>query len=98
MIRDLWALMEIHMNNTDSPLGGWFNPILIVVCSVLFLLLGINTLLSAYMLKNPLEFIMTFFSASLIILISAVGIIFSAFRIYRKLHPSGAEKGLIDET
>lgn len=91
--------MDVPMNNAPPGSGGWLTPIFISICSVLFLLMGINTLLSAYLLKNPLEFIMTFFSASLIILISVVGVIFSAFRIYRILHPAEPEpeKELTDE-
>jgi hypothetical protein len=45
------------------------------------LLFGIQALISSYSMKNPLEFIMCFFSSSLIILISIVGIIYPSFRI-----------------
>jgi hypothetical protein len=39
-------------------------------------------------MKNPLEFIMYFFSSSLIILISMVGIIYPVFRIRATLKPN----------
>ncbi|MBP1769064.1 MAG: hypothetical protein H6P98_3179, partial [Candidatus Aminicenantes bacterium] len=44
---------------------------------------GITLLLSAYSLKNPLEFIMLFFSSNFIILISGAGILYAAFRLWR---------------
>ena len=53
-----------------------------------FLIFGINALLTAYVLTNPLEFIMYFFSSSLIILISMVGIIYPFFRIRAILKPN----------
>ena len=47
----------------------WLKLLLMGGVSLLLLLLGINTLLSAYLLKNPLEFIMLFFSSSFMILL-----------------------------
>jgi di/tricarboxylate transporter len=57
--------------------------ILIGVLSLFFLFWGITLLLSAYSLKNPLEFIMLFFSSNIIILISGAGILYAAFRLWR---------------
>ena len=65
----------------------WGKNILIAFLSLFFLLFGINALISAYSTKNPLEFIMYFFSSSLIILISVVGIIYPFFRIRTILKP-----------
>jgi len=65
-------------------MGSWFwwgKNIFIALFSLLFLLFGIQALISSYSMKNPLEFIMCFFSSSLIILISIVGIIYPSFRI-----------------
>jgi len=66
----------------------WLKNILIALFSLLFLVFGIHALMSAYSMKNPYEFIMYFFSSSLIILISIVGIIYPAFRVLAalKLH------------
>ena len=52
--------------------------------SLFFFLFGIDLLMAAYRLKDPFAFIMTFFSASLIILISLS--LFAGFlsRIIRK--------------
>jgi hypothetical protein len=66
----------------------WGKNIFIALFSLLFLLFGIKSLVTAYSVKNPLEFIMYFFSSNLIILISIVGIIYPAFRMRSllKLH------------
>jgi hypothetical protein len=65
----------------------WGKNILIGLLSLFFLVFGINALINAYGTKNPLEFIMYFFSSSLIILISIVGIIYPFFRIRAILKP-----------
>jgi ABC-type antimicrobial peptide transport system permease subunit len=72
----------------------WLKNIFIALFSLLFLLFGINALMAAYSVNNPYEFIMYFFSSSLIILISIVGMIYPAFRIRAaiKLHKM-AENG-----
>jgi len=59
----------------------WGKNIIIALFSLFFLVFGIKSLMIAYTLKNPHEFIMYFFSSSLIILISIVGIIYPAFRM-----------------
>jgi di/tricarboxylate transporter len=59
----------------------WGKNILIVLVALVFLLYGIETLIGAFNLKNPLEFIMYFFSASLVILVSFVGLLYPAFQV-----------------
>jgi len=59
----------------------WLKNILIAIFSLLFLVFGIQALMASYSMKNPYEFIMYFFSSSLIILISIVGIIYPALRV-----------------
>ena len=59
------------------------SDILIGILSTFFLFWGITLLLSAYSLKNPMEFIMLFFSSNFIILISGAGILYAAFRLWR---------------
>ena len=66
----------------------WVKNALIAFLSLFFLAFGINALITAYSTKNPLEFIMYFFSSSLIILISMVGIIYPFFRIRAILKPT----------
>ena len=58
----------------------WIKNIAILLVSLFFLISGINTLLGAFKLNNPLEFLMYFFSASLLILVCIVGIIYFVFR------------------
>jgi len=60
----------------------WFKYAAMIVLSIVFLILGIETLTASYRLANPLTFIMTFFSASLIILISLVGILYPVVQVY----------------
>jgi hypothetical protein len=60
----------------------WIKNIIILLFSVLFLIIGVNTLLGSYSVKNPLEFVMYFFSACLLILVCIVGIIYFFFRLF----------------
>lgn len=63
----------------------WFKQAFTAILSLAFLALGVQTLISAYHLPNPLTFIMAFFSASLIILISLVGVIYPVVQVYTSL-------------
>jgi hypothetical protein len=60
----------------------WGKNGFIGILSLFFLIFGVETLMGAYTLNNPMEFIMYFFSSSLIILISLVGVICLIFRIH----------------
>jgi di/tricarboxylate transporter len=63
----------------------WFKQAVIAILSITFLILGVQTLVASYGLANPLYFIMTFFSSSLIILISLIGILYPAVQVYTLL-------------
>lgn len=63
----------------------WFKYAIIAVLSIAFLIIGVQTLIASYSLTNPLTFIMAFFSASLIILISLVGIAYPVVQMYTLL-------------
>ncbi len=63
----------------------WIKQIAIACLSLLFLAFGVYLLLAAYGMKNPLEFIMTFFASNLIILISLVGVSYPVVRIFMHL-------------
>ena len=56
--------------------------VLLALLSLFFLIFGIETLIGTFLLKNPFEFIMYFFSSNLIILVSLVGIIYPAFKVH----------------
>jgi hypothetical protein len=60
----------------------WGKNILIAFFAFFFLVFGIETLIGSFLLKNPLEFIMYFFSASLMVLISLVGILYPTLKIH----------------
>jgi hypothetical protein len=60
----------------------WGKMILLGSFSLFFLAFGIETLIGTFHLKNPLEFIMYFFSSSLMILVSIVGILYPFFQIH----------------
>jgi len=65
---------------------GWIQEGILSAACVFFLLFGIHLMIAAYGLNNPFWFIMTFFSSSLIILISAtllLGFIIRMIRRYR---------------
>lgn len=60
----------------------WVKNIAILFLSLFFLVIGINTLVGSYQLKNPIEFVMYFFSASLLILVCIAGLIYFFFRTF----------------
>ena len=72
----------------------WGKNICIALLSLFFLLFGVQSLIASYSLKNPLEFIMFFFSSCLIILISIVGIIYPAFRIKTLFTPHKTDENV----
>jgi hypothetical protein len=73
-----------EMKSMGSSLW-WGKMILIAFFSLFFLIFGIENLIGAFHLKNPLEFIMYYFSASLMILVSIVGILYPAFQVHAHL-------------
>jgi hypothetical protein len=70
----------------------WGKNILIAIFSFFFLVFGIETLVGAFYLKNPMEFIMYFFSSSLIVLVSLVGIIYPIFQVHALFRPRKIDK------
>lgn len=63
----------------------WGKIILIALFSLFFLFFGIENMVGAFYLTNPLEFIMYFFSATFMILVSIVGILYPAFQVHAHL-------------
>ena len=49
----------------------WIRQVILVMVGCFFLVFGVQVLIAAYQLKDPFNFIMTFFASNLIILISA---------------------------
>jgi hypothetical protein len=64
-----------------SNLFWWIRQIVLISISAFFLYFGIRLLISAYELKDPFTFLMTFFASNFIILISAALMIGFAYRM-----------------
>ncbi len=60
----------------------WIKNIAVLFLSLFFLIIGINTFIGSFNLNNPMEFVMYFFSSSLLILVCIVGIIYFVFRFF----------------
>ena len=73
----------------------WVKNVAVLLLSLLFLIIGVNTLWGSYSLKNPMEFVMYFFSASLLILVCIVGIIYFFSHLFIKKQQDGIDN---DET
>ncbi|MRR15753.1 MAG: hypothetical protein EG826_04765 [Deltaproteobacteria bacterium] len=56
--------------------------IVVIVLSLFFLVCGINIMAGSFKMTNPLEFVMTLFSASFIILFCVVGLLYGVFRFF----------------
>ncbi|HQK27731.1 MAG: hypothetical protein WBK44_09090 [Smithellaceae bacterium] len=62
----------------------WLKNIAVLAVSVVFLVYGINIMSNAFNMNNPMEFVMTFFSASLLILVCLTGLVYCYFRFFPK--------------
>jgi hypothetical protein len=70
----------------------WIKNSLILLLSLVFLAIGINTLWGSFSLNNPYEFLMYFFSASLLILVCLVGIIYFFVRLFPTKQQNGTDE------
>ena len=64
----------------------WLGQGLLILLGCFFLAFGVQLLMAAYRLPDPFTFIMTFFAASLIILISATLVVGFRLRL-RSVYP-----------
>ena len=71
----------------------WGKNILIALFAFFFLVFGIETLIGSFHLKNPLEFIMYFFSSSFMVLVSLVGILYPTFQVHTFFKTRKIENG-----
>jgi hypothetical protein len=60
----------------------WIKNILILFFSVIFMGIGINTLIGSFSLNNPIEFLIYFFSACFLVMVCIVGLIYIFFRVF----------------
>ena len=73
----------------------WTAQIVCILISLFFLVFGIDLIRGAYGLNDPFSFIMTFFAASFIILISLTLVLVSTIkmiRVYRRLKTPQAQE------
>jgi hypothetical protein len=79
-----------------SNIFWWIRQVVLILIGAFFLFFGVQLLISAYGLKDPYTFIMTFFASNFIILISAALIIGFAYRMvtaYRQSRNTDSESG-----
>ena len=69
----------------------WIKNVAVLLLSLFFLIIGVNTFLGSFNLNNPIEFVMYFFSSSLLILVCIVGIIYFVFRFVPKKEKNGTD-------
>ncbi|MBW1902101.1 MAG: hypothetical protein JRJ20_10750 [Deltaproteobacteria bacterium] len=70
----------------------WIRQVLLVLVGCFFLAFGVHVLIMAYQLKDPFNFIMTFFASNLIILISATLVLGFIIRMVKAYKNSGKEE------
>lgn len=66
----------------------WFFQFIMTLVSVFFLIFGLDLLIGAYSLNDPFSFVMTFFAASFVILISLalmISFLIKMIRVYRHI-------------
>ncbi len=64
----------------------WIWQIVLIILAIFFMALGIQICIYAYRLNDPFDFILSFFSSNLMILISLVllsGFVYRMFGVYR---------------
>jgi hypothetical protein len=66
----------------------WLKYVSLILISLFFTAFGVLLLISAYALTNPFEFIITFFAANFIILISAALCLGFVLRLIRSIRRS----------
>lgn len=64
----------------------WIWQIVLIILAIFFMTLGIQIFIYSYRLNDPFDFILSFFSSNLMILISLVllsGFVYRMFGVYR---------------
>ncbi len=61
----------------------WIRQIVFILAALFFTSFGIRVLISAYTLKDPFSFVLTFFASNLIILISLVMLVAFCIQIWK---------------
>ena len=83
---DFYDTSELKGPDREKPsLVWWVGQLILAMVACFFVFFGISLLMAAYQLKDPFSFIMTFFAANLIILISAVMGVGFVMRTWRRI-------------
>jgi len=61
----------------------WIRQVIFILAAVFFAFFGVHVLISAYTLKDPFSFVLTFFASNLIILISLTMLVAFSIQIWR---------------
>jgi|GEM_PF-4098872 TRAP-type C4-dicarboxylate transport system permease small subunit len=69
----------------------WIRNIVVLALSLFFLIFGVSLMIGAFKMDNPIEFVMTLFSASFVILFCIVGLIFVFFRFFPQKSKDGLD-------
>jgi hypothetical protein len=86
------------MEKKVSEFYWWFGFCLLVLLALAFLIFGIYILIISYRLENPLIFIPTFFSSSLMILVCLSLIAGLAIKAYTRLKKNKGDTVDQDDT
>lgn len=70
---------------------AWIRNIVVFALSLFFLIFGVSLMIGAFKMDNPIEFVMTLFSASFVILFCVVGLIFVFFRVFPQKSKDGLD-------
>jgi len=63
----------------------WIRQIVLILVALFFTSFGVHVLISAYTLKDPFSFVLTFFASNLIILISLVMLIAFCIQVWKAI-------------
>jgi len=63
----------------------WIRQIAFILAAVFFASFGVQVLVSAYTLKDPFSFVLTFFASNLIILISLTMLVAFSIKLWKAL-------------
>ena len=81
---DIFAMKQFF----SIKYSWWIFQMALILVSVFFLVFGIDLLMASYRLEDPFSFIMTFFAANFILLISTaliISFIIKMVRVYKKI-------------
>jgi uncharacterized membrane protein YphA (DoxX/SURF4 family) len=82
----------VDMTGRPDSVSWWFNRLLLTAVSVVFLVFGILMLIGAYTILVPHFFVLTFFAANFIILVSGAVLLGYVIQMVQRLRRKQAER------